>query len=139
MKVTFDLLKKAQGENLRNRCVVVGDFNFHSTSKKEEQVLTDNGFKDAMHDFVPASEPTMLKSKRFRAWRPDKVVAQIQPTLFSSQQKYPFWKVKSATIVGKEALESYKAKSEEPALVAQDGKIRTPSDHFGIVADMCFY
>ena len=36
MKVTFDLLKKAQGENLRNRCVVVGDFNFHSTSKKEE-------------------------------------------------------------------------------------------------------
>ena len=36
MKVTFDLLKKAQGENLRNRCVVVGDFNFHCTTKKEE-------------------------------------------------------------------------------------------------------
>ena len=77
MKTTFDLLKKAQSSaELSNRCVVVGDFNFHSTSKKEEAVLTDNGFRDAMHSFVDQKEPTMLKSKRFRAWRPDKVVVQ---------------------------------------------------------------
>ena len=78
MKVTFDLLKKAQGDRYRNHCVVVGDFNFHSTTKKEEAVLIENGFRDVMHDFVNTSEPTMLKSKRFKAWRPDKVVTQIE-------------------------------------------------------------
>lgn len=54
--------------------MVVGDFNFHSTTKKEEAVLTDSGFRDIMHDHCAKTEPTMLKSKRFRAWRPDKVV-----------------------------------------------------------------
>ena len=74
MTTTFDLLKRAQGDRFKSHSVVVGDFNFHSTYKKEEAVLTDNGFRDAMHDFVSRDEPTMLKSKKFRAWRPDKVV-----------------------------------------------------------------
>ena len=75
LKVTFDLLKMAQnGDEFANHSVLVGDFNFHSTSKKEEENLTENGFRDVMHDFFAASEPTMLKSKKFRAWRPDKVV-----------------------------------------------------------------
>ena len=74
MKVSLDLLKQAQGTQFVNHSVLVGDFNFHSTTKKEEANLTDNGFRDAMHDFFDQKEPTMLKSKRFRAWRPDKVV-----------------------------------------------------------------
>ena len=81
----------------KNHSVVVGDFNFHSTTKKEESVLTDAGFRDTMHDFVERQEPTMLKSKRFRAWRPDKVVMQISPV---SPIK-PYWKVTQAKIMGK--------------------------------------
>ena len=133
MNVTFDLLKKAQGEKFKNHSVVVGDFNFHSTTKKEEEILTNNGFRDVMHDFFDNKEPTMLKSKKFRAWRPDKVVIQA-----GQEEGRPSWKAVGGKIVGKDALPSFKAKGEDPTLVAIDGVIRTPSDHFGVFVDLCF-
>ena len=94
-------------------------------------MLTDNGFRDVMHDFVDHNEPTMLKSKKFRAWRPDKVVTQADPV-------GPHWRAVKAEIVGKEAIPSFKSKNENASMVAQDGIVRTPSDHFGIVVDLCF-
>ncbi len=56
--------------------MVVGDFNFSSNWKKEEAVLTDNGFKDTMHELVSKNEFTMAKKGTFPAWRPDKVVME---------------------------------------------------------------
>ena len=97
-------------------------------------MLTDAGFRDAMHDFFGKKEPTMLKSKRFKAWRPDKVVVQATPP----NPTKPYWRVTRAEILGKQALPSYRAKNETPDKVAQDGVIRTPSDHFAICADLVY-
>ena len=81
LEATFRLLNQAQSIG---KHVIVGDFNFHATTAKgkkitttmEETVLTSNGYRDVMHDLVGEDEPTMAKSKRFKAWRPDKVVMQ---------------------------------------------------------------
>lgn len=54
----------------------MGDFNFCSTWAKEEQNLASCGFRDVMHDFVDKNVFTMNKSKRFKAWRPDKIVME---------------------------------------------------------------
>ena len=90
-----------------------------------------------MHDFFDIKEPTMLKSPRFRAWRPDKVVTQIKPNeLKCLDPKKHHWKVIKAEIVGKEVVPSFKGKNESPSLVEKDGVVRTPSDHFGIVVDL---
>ena len=50
----------------------------------------------------------------------------------------PHWRVVKAEIVGKEVVPSYKAKNEAATLVESDGVVRTPSDHMGIVADLCY-
>ena len=86
-----------------------------------------------MHDFFDNKVPTMLKSKKFRAWRPDKVVIQTDP-----EEGRPSWKAVKGTIVGKEAVPSFKAKGDDPTLVAMDGVVRTPSDHFGIFVDLYY-
>ena len=79
MQATFNLLKKAQSDEFRNHSVLVGDFNFGTTWASEENVIIKNGFKDVMHDFVDKTEWTMPKTKRFAAWRPDKVVTEVNP------------------------------------------------------------
>ena len=56
--------------------VIVGDYNFDSSWKAEESVITDNGFEDIVHKFIDCKKETMLKTPRFPAWRPDKIVCQ---------------------------------------------------------------
>ena len=73
-------------------------------------MLIDAGFRDTMHDFVDKQVPTMHKSKKFRAWRPDKVVMLAAPTNTNKAH----WKVTSAEILGKDALPSYAEKNESP-------------------------
>ena len=84
-----------------------------------------------MHDHVPPTAFTMHKSKRYPAWRPDKVVMQDD----SRSEKY--WKCTKAKIVGNQATAEFAG--EDPAQVASDGIIRTPSDHFGIVATLTYF
>ena len=43
---SFKLIKAAEKESRKFHSVIVGDFNFDQTWKKEEAVLTENGFKD---------------------------------------------------------------------------------------------
>ena len=43
---SFKLIKAAEKESHKFHSVLVGDFNFDQTWKKEEAVLTENGFKD---------------------------------------------------------------------------------------------
>ena len=115
MNLTFDLLKKAQGDEFRNHSVVVGDFNFSHGWIEEEKVITDNQFRDVMHDFVDKEEWTMPATNMFPAWRPDKVVTQTSPT--KEEFKKPYWKSLNAEIVGKEAIPSYAAKGEDPLMI----------------------
>lgn len=115
MTSSFKLLNKAQGKEFRNHSVLVGDFNFDSTWKAEEDVLVDNGYKDIMHDYVDKEEWTMHKTFRFAAWRPDKVVTQATPT--KEEFDKPYWKSIRAEIVGKEATPSFIAKGEEPSMI----------------------
>ena len=44
----------------------------------EEAVIMTHGFEDVVHHFVPDDVPTMYKTPRFPAWRPDKVVMDTQ-------------------------------------------------------------
>ena len=53
---------------------VVGDYNFDSTWKQEEDVLTNHGMKDIVSNFYDQNAFTMYKTKRYSPWRPDKVV-----------------------------------------------------------------
>ena len=131
MNTTFGLLKFAQKTDHANHSVVVGDFNFNSTWKAEEEVITSNGFKDVMHDFVPPKAFTMHRSKRFGAWRPDKVVMEKD----TEAKKY--WKCTHAKILGDKATDEFAG--DDPAQVARDGIIRTPSDHFAIVATLTYF
>ena len=96
MEATFTLLKTAQKDQFQNHSVVVGDFNFSSSWKKEEAVLTDNGFKDVMHDLVAKNQFTMPKKGSFPPWRPDKVV--MEASNGTNQRKH--WKATKAVIVG---------------------------------------
>lgn len=112
---------------------MVGDFNFNSTWIEEEKVLLDNGFRDVMHDHVDKEEWTMPKTQMWPAWRPDKVVTQATPS--KEEFDKPYWKSTGAEIVGKEATPSFAAAGEDPSMILQDGVVRTPSDHMGIVAD----
>ena len=66
-----------------------------------------------MPNFVDDSVPTMLKTPRFPAWRPDKVV--MQQTLPPSGPciiKKPTWKCVSTEVLGAEARPLYAERGE---------------------------
>jgi endonuclease/exonuclease/phosphatase family metal-dependent hydrolase len=66
------LLNQIESET-RHGVVMIGDFNFDPKDLAEEKVLTDNGFKDVVTDFVDKGAFSMAKTPKFAAWRPDKV------------------------------------------------------------------
>ena len=47
----------------------------------------------------------------------------------------PYWRATAAEIVGTEAIPSFAEKGEKADMIKKDGIVRTPSDHFGIIAD----
>ena len=82
-----------------------------------------------MHDFVDRSEWSMPKTKRFPAWRPDKVV-----TLEYDQGK-KHWHCVKAEIIGKRPTSYFAELGQDIMEIEKDKIVRTPSDHMGIVAD----
>ena len=58
MEEAFNLIKHS---GVRNT-VIVGDFNFDSTWKKEEEVLLNNEMKDVVKKFHDAKAYTMRKT-----------------------------------------------------------------------------
>ena len=92
---SFDLLKRAQGEEFENHSVIAGDFNFDTFDRTERELFTEmvqngisgdpyqkineeqfmirQGFEDVMHRFVDDDTPTMHKTPYSKAWRPDKI------------------------------------------------------------------
>ena len=92
-----------------------------------------------MHEFFDTNAYTALKTKgspKYPAWRPDKVVTQPHPKW--NKKIKPYWQPSSARIVGQNATPAFKAKGEETTLVWEDGIVRTPSDHYGIVAEFTY-
>ena len=76
MEVSTQLLNKVQNET---NCgvILVGDFNFDPKTEKEESVMTNNGFRDIMHDFIEKDSFTMHKTPKFPPWRPDKITIPV--------------------------------------------------------------
>jgi endonuclease/exonuclease/phosphatase family metal-dependent hydrolase len=72
MEDTFELLGSADCE-----AFVVGDFNFDNSWTQEYKVFDDAGYSDVLSQFLPDSGKdsfTMFPTKRFKAWRPDKIL-----------------------------------------------------------------
>ena len=97
---SFKLISAAEKDSRKFHSIIVGDFNFDSTWKKEEAVLTDNGFKDQLHDFFGKEVITMAAKGKYEAWRPDKVVMRDH----KGNHKGKRWKVTKAEIVGDEKI-----------------------------------
>jgi hypothetical protein len=79
MRTATKVLTKAQekvrmdGEESAPSAILVGDFNFDSSWKAEEKVLTENGFADVLPEFIEKEAFSMYKTPRFPPWRPDKI------------------------------------------------------------------
>ena len=72
MEASTNLLNDIQAKTGRS-VVLVGDFNFDPEREDTERVLTENGFRDIMSDFVEKDAFSMHKTPRFPPWRPDKI------------------------------------------------------------------
>jgi len=103
--------------------LLLGDFNFHSTSR-EQAILTESGMRDL---FLEANEEsfTMPGTSEYKtAWRPDKIVAS------------PAVRLQVIQIVGRFALPSFG--KQDYLQIKEDGIVRTVSDHLGLLATCQF-
>jgi hypothetical protein len=103
----------------------MGDFNFSSEVKESMDIIGDQRFHEIGGDTI--GETMGRKKGQEKGWKPDKVIV---PLGFQ-------FEVKDIRIVGKFPLQSV-AKEEERTDdfindMADDGVIRTPSDHFAIL------
>ena len=55
-----------------------------------------------------------------------------------ASESKPFWKCKSVKILGAEARPLFAQQGQSALQIKQDGKVRTPSDHMGIVAELVY-
>jgi endonuclease/exonuclease/phosphatase family metal-dependent hydrolase len=76
MEASTKLLNDIQAKTGRS-VVLVGDFNFDPEREDNERVLTENGFRDIMYDFVEKDAFSMHKTPRFLPWRPDKITISV--------------------------------------------------------------
>mmetsp|Transcript_5767 Transcript_5767/g.7787 ORF Transcript_5767/g.7787 Transcript_5767/m.7787 type:complete len:83 (+) Transcript_5767:797-1045(+) len=77
----------------------------------------------------------MYSTPRFPAWRPDKIVMEQQT---SGASERPSWKCASVEIIGADSRPLFAQKGEQAQMIEQDGVVRTPSDHMGIVAELIY-
>ena len=54
--------------------MLMGDFNFNSTWKDQQSVITNNGYRDILLELIGHEKFTMAKSPKYNEWRPDKIV-----------------------------------------------------------------
>ena len=74
LQMSIDILSRTCKNNL-----MMGDFNFHSTWKDQQAVIHENGYSDVYLDLKGGDETfTMLKTKRYDGWRPDKVILPVE-------------------------------------------------------------
>ena len=73
MNEAFKIIKESGVEN----AIIVGDYNFDSKMREEEKVISESNMRDIVHDFFDETSFSMMKTKRFSAWRPDKMVCKV--------------------------------------------------------------
>jgi len=120
MQEAFKVLSKYPNSFL------MGDFNFDS-SWTNEQAAIDPAYSDIYLDLNGGKEGfTMAATPYFPQCRLDKILAH----------KSSAWRPQSIKVVGNFSIPSFKA--EDPAAIAGDGKVRTPSDHLGLYSTFNF-
>jgi len=121
MSQTFSFL-----ENYQN-AMFMGDFNFGDNYR--ENKLIPESYDDLWKSFNNIeTEPgyTMPKTSDFRAWRPDHILA--------SQSS--FWTPHQINRVGYEVIGVYGEEAGQSMLDQVCKTVKTPSDHYGLVATM---
>lgn len=105
---------------------LMGDFNFDSSWTKEQAAI-DPAYDDIYLSLKGGKEAfTMAATPYFPQWRPDKILAH----------KSSAWKPQAIKIIGNFSIPSFK--EENPQAIAEDAKVRTPSDHLGLYATFTF-
>ncbi|CDW71412.1 UNKNOWN [Stylonychia lemnae] len=108
--------------------IMMGDFNFDSTYDDQQAIIIENGFTDVFLDLNEGVEQeSMLKNKHYTPWRPDKVI---------SQKINSNWRPHNIQIVGKFCIPQFQKDSIYQ--LSEDGIVRTPSDHMGIISTFKF-
>ena len=117
--------------------IILGDFNFDN-QKEYEQNITAHGFVDIIKEKFQTLlqdekfDFTMHKSPRFPSWRPDKIIVPVVSEEATKSQQFSIEAV-DCQKVGTFALPPYE--QEDPEWVADDGVVRTPSDHMALIGD----
>ena len=137
MHDTFNVILKNEPN-----CIVLGDFNFDNRKELESNIQAFD-FEDVIKTQFEADENintfedfsfSMPKTNQFSKWRPDKV---CMPTLSEEKKEHMEYYIKAqdAQKIGAFSLEPYE--QENMQLIAKDGVVRTPSDHMGLLVDIC--
>eukprot|EP00350_Pseudokeronopsis_sp_OXSARD2_P000892 CAMPEP_0170549996 /NCGR_PEP_ID=MMETSP0211-20121228/8057_1 /TAXON_ID=311385 /ORGANISM="Pseudokeronopsis sp., Strain OXSARD2" /LENGTH=119 /DNA_ID=CAMNT_0010856257 /DNA_START=451 /DNA_END=807 /DNA_ORIENTATION=- len=112
--------------------VLMGDFNFSSTWKDEQVVITNNHYTDIYLDLNNQKEDfTMPTTGEFSKWRPDKIIMPLsgQTNEDGSKKENMKYEPESIHIVGKFSIPLFE--KEPYTMVQEDSIVRTPSDHMG--------
>eukprot|EP00742_Colponemidia_sp_Colp-10_P001319 GILJ01001421.1.p1 GENE.GILJ01001421.1~~GILJ01001421.1.p1 ORF type:complete len:231 (+),score=24.07 GILJ01001421.1:333-1025(+) len=121
MAIAFPLMKAEK------RSMLMGDFNFHHTWP--EQAALDEKFIDtyaATHDLTTEPGYTMPQTRRYSAWRPDRIMIQDDPS----------WSVRQVQIIGNRVMSIFEEDDANGRTVTVDGVVRTPSDHYGLYCEL---
>ncbi len=111
-------------------CVIAGDFNFSDGCPENQTIAgyTDIWKEGKRHFSQFASKEmkesgfTMPSTGRFPAWRPDHVI--YRSALEKGEDEIE--------IIGDFTVPPYEKDTFD--MIAKDGQVRTPSDHFGLMA-----
>lgn len=122
-KQQLELTLKIMNKSCENN-IVLGDFNFHSTWADQQSVIIDNNYTDVLLDLKGEESFTMGKTLKYEGWRPDKIIIPKGSTYF---------KPREIKIVGNFCIPQFQL--ETPEMLAEDGLIRTPSDHYALLCD----
>jgi tyrosyl-DNA phosphodiesterase 2 len=120
LETSFRILNNFKGAFL------MGDFNFDSSWENEEKNI-DKKYNDIwkvykdINNLQDSDGYTMAESKSFPAWRPDRIL--IKDTLNS-------FNLEKFEIIGKNKIEINQIQNFR--------KISTPSDHYGLYANLSF-
>ena len=113
IKDVFNLLKDEPNS------IVVGDFNFDDPAEYKRNVI-DNRFVDK----AIGINQTMLATKRYKGWQPDKIcIPENSQLIVSNVQK-----------IGHFCIAPYE--NDRPEDTKKDGIHRMPSDHIGLICDV---
>ena len=123
-------------------CIVLGDYNFDNGSEYKANII-DHGFEDVIKSQFQQDEQinsceefsySMPKTNKFNMWRPDKI---CMPTL-SDERKLSmeyYLKAQDCQKIGAFSCPPYE--KDDMHEIIKDGIVRAPSDHMGLIVDIC--